>query len=261
MKYVRFLDRNGAARFGILEDQTVTALEGDLFGKYTVSSQCYKLEDVKLLAPCLPSKVIAIGTNYMDHTLQTNSPVVKAPLMFLKATTSVIGPYDDILYPQNAVRVDFECEMGVVISKRCKGVSEKDALDYVLGYTCVNDVSERHMQWNDGQWARGKSLDTFCPVGPVISTEVDPFNAGVMTRLNGEIKQQSTTANLMFNVPKLISYIAQNITLLPGDIISTGTPGGTGVKSPVQGEMNIGDVCEVTVEGVGTIRNRVVKGW
>ena len=261
VKYIRFCTNNGVVRYGLLQGKTVSMIEGDLFGIHSVLPQQYSLDEVKLFAPCLPSKVVAVGINYMDHTVQTNSPVVKSPLIFIKPSTAVIGPYDDILYPENGVRVDFECEMGVVIGKTCKGVSEKDALDYVLGYTCVNDVTERTMQWNDGQWARGKGLDTFCPIGPVISDEVDPFHAAVETRLNGEVKQHATTADLMFNVPQLIAFISQNITLLPGDIISTGTPGGTGVKEPVMGEMHIGDVCEVSVEGVGTIRNKIVKGW
>jgi len=211
----------------------------------------YKLGEVRLLAPCAPSKIVALGLNYRSHAEETKLPIPSVPLIFLKPSTSVIGPDDEILLPPLSRRVDYEGELGVVIDRKAKDVSRDMAKDYVLGYTCVNDVSERYAQRDDGQWTRAKGFDTFAPVGPWIETEINPDDLNIETYLNGSLCQSARTSDLIFGVDELVSFISSVMTLLPGDIISTGTPSGIG-------RMNHGDVVEVSIEKIGTLRNYVV---
>jgi len=251
MKYVRFKTKDNHISYGVLEGTAIKKIDGDLFGDYTLTASTFALDDVQLLAPCQPSKVVCAGTNYMSHIEETNSPTPKVPLMFLKHDLSVIGPDAAIESPTDCNRVDYEGELGVVIKKTCKGVAKENIMEYILGYTCVNDVSARDYQMGDGQWARGKSQDTFCPLGPIITDEIDAANSQVITRLNGEVKQNGNTNDLLFDIPTFISFVCAGITLKAGDVVATGTPSGVG-------PMKAGDVVEIEIPGVGILKNVVV---
>ena len=250
MKIAR-IEHNGHPTYGYIEGENINLIDGDIFGEHKKTDIFIPFEDAKLLAPCLPSKIIAAGLNYKEHAIELNMELPKFPVFFLKAPTSVIGPDEDIVYPnQHSKRVDYEAELAVVIGKRAKDVEEHNVGDYILGYTCLNDVTARDLQSIDGQWARAKSFDTFCPIGPVISDELDPNNTIIKCILNGEVKQNSTTAELIHKVEFLVSEVSKIMTLLPGDIIATGTPSGIGA-------MQIGDCVEIYVEGIGNLRSYV----
>lgn len=227
------------------------------------AKKTYALSEVKIQAPIFrPSKVLAVGLNYIDHCKEAGLPVPPEPVLFTKFSTSVCGPYDDVFLPAVAPKeVDYEVELGVVIGKTALNVSEKDALNYVMGYTVVNDVSARDQQFaNAKQWDRSKSFDSFCPYGPYIVTrdEVpDPHVLQVRTVLNGKEMQNSNTKNLIFNVNKIIAYASQSTTLLPGDLIPTGTPFGVGFSRKPPVFLKDGDVCECEVEKLGSIKNRI----
>lgn len=207
--------------------------------------------DVTLLAPCRPTKIVCVGRNYADHASELGNELPKEPLLFFKPPSAVIDPGEAIVYPRQSTRVDFEGELGVVIGRRCRNVSREAALDYVLGYTIVNDVTARDLQKSDGQWARAKGFDTFAPIGPWIVSELDWRNVRLTTRLNEVVKQDASTASMIFGVPVLIEYISAAFTLEPGDVIATGTPSGVG-------PMQIGDTVTVEIDGIGTLTNRVV---
>lgn len=225
--------------------------------------RAFDLADVALTAPLWnPSKIIAVGLNYIDHCEEAKLPVPKEPVLFTKWPNSIIGPYDDLSWPENVTReVDYEVELGVVIGRRGRNIREEDALDYVCGYTVVNDVSARDLQFaNAKQWDRGKSLDTFCPWGPWIVTRdeiKDPHNLTVRTVLNGKEMQISNTKNLIFNIRQIIAYASQGTTLMPGDLIPTGTPFGVGFSRTPPVFLKHGDVCECEVEQVGKIVNKI----
>jgi 2-keto-4-pentenoate hydratase/2-oxohepta-3-ene-1,7-dioic acid hydratase in catechol pathway len=207
---------------------------------------------VRLLAPCTPSKIVALGLNYRSHAEEAKMPIPSVPLIFLKPSTAVIGHNDEIVLPSFSRRVDYEGELGVVIGRRAKDVLQDKSRDYILGYTCVNDVSERHIQKQDGQWTRAKSFDTFAPVGPWIETEIEPDDLKLETYLNGRLCQSARTSDLIFGVDEMVSFISSVMTLLPGDIISTGTPSGIG-------RINPGDAVEVRIEKIGNLKNIVVS--
>lgn len=225
------------------------------------TAQDFLLDAVKLEAPIQhPPKVIGIGLNYIDHCREANMAVPKEPVIFTKYSTSVTGPYDDVHWYEDVCQnIDYEVELGVVIGKQASRVSEENALDYVLGYTVINDVSARDLQLGGaGQWDIGKSLNTFCPCGPAIVTtsEIEnPHNLDLRLTVNGELRQTSNTSNLIFKIPALIAYLSKGITLLPGDLIATGTPFGVamGMKDPIW--LKDGDVCEAKIDGLGAIRN------
>jgi 2-keto-4-pentenoate hydratase/2-oxohepta-3-ene-1,7-dioic acid hydratase in catechol pathway len=218
----------------------------------TVTS--FPLDDVKLLAPVVPSKIVCVGRNYREHAAELGNKMPDEPLLFLKAPSAVIASEQKIELPPASQQVEHEGELGVVIGRVTRNLSADDnPLDYVFGYTCVNDVTARDLQRKDVQFTRGKSFDTFCPVGPWIETDLDPANATVITRLNSEIKQQGNTADMAFPVAFLIKYISEIMTLYPGDLIATGTPAGVS-------KMKDGDVVEVEVAGIGVLRNQVVNG-
>ncbi|UCB44191.1 MAG: fumarylacetoacetate hydrolase family protein [Dehalococcoidales bacterium] len=249
MKTVRFAsDRR--TRYGILNGDSIQAIHGNPFRYIRPSSERYRLSDVRLLAPCLPSKIVAVGLNYRSHAEELGSPIPEAPLIFLKPSTSVIGPEDDIVYPPVSNRVDYEGELGVVMKKKARQVSSEEALDYVLGYTCFNDVTARDLQNRDGQWTRAKGFDTFAALGPCIETELDPTSVPVETYLNGELKQQGNTNDLIYSVAEIISFVSGVMTLLPGDVIATGTPGGIG-------PMSVGDTVEIRIAPIGILWNCV----
>lgn len=252
MKIVRFA-AGRRVKYGILRGEHIEALAGTLFRAIKQSGELYPLKDVRLLAPCRPSKIVALGLNYRPHATEMSQSIPEVPLIFLKPSTAIIGPEENIVYPPSSTRVDYEGELAVVIGKRAKGVSVRDSLSYVLGYTCFNDVTARDLQSQDGQWTRAKGFDTFAAIGPHIETELDPANVTLETYLNGEMKQQGNTANLVFPVPELVSFISHVMTLLPGDVIATGTPSGIGPMEP-------GDTVEIRIDKIGVLRNYVIKG-
>jgi 2-keto-4-pentenoate hydratase/2-oxohepta-3-ene-1,7-dioic acid hydratase in catechol pathway len=249
MKIARFLHK-GKECFGIVEGDHVQTAEGEMFGAFHQSGQGYLLAEVKILPPVMPSKIVAIGLNYKDHAAELKIELPEEPLIFLKPASAVIGHLDPIIYPAMSHRVDFEGELGIVIGKAAKGISEDRADEFILGYTCCNDVTARDLQGKDGQWTRAKGFDTFAPLGPWIETELDPACLKLETFLNGERKQTSDTSYLIFPPRRLVSFISRIMTLYPGDCIATGTPSGIG-------PMNVGDKVEVRIEGIGSLVNSV----
>jgi 2-keto-4-pentenoate hydratase/2-oxohepta-3-ene-1,7-dioic acid hydratase in catechol pathway len=257
VRIVRFI-APGNTKYGLLTQNTIKGLRGSPFSHFEhlnsssiLDGSTYKLDEVRLLAPCLPSKIVCLGLNYRSHAEEFKLPIPPVPLIFLKPSTAVIGPDDKIVLPLGWKRIDYEGELGVVIGKKAKDVPEETAKEYVLGYTCFNDVSDRHAQSADRQWTRAKGYDTFAPTGPWIETEVNPDNLKLETYLNGELRQSTSTSDLIFGISKLISFISSVMTLLPGDVIATGTPSGIGPMSP-------GDVVEIKIQNLGTLRNFVV---
>ncbi len=210
----------------------------------------YMLGQVKLLPPCTPSKVVAVGLNYRDHAEELGLALPEEPLLFLKPPSSVIGPGETILAPPQSKRVDYEAELAVVISRTAQQVTAEKAADYILGYTCLNDVTARDLQSKDGQWTRAKGFDTFCPIGPWIETDLDPSDLEISLYLNDELKQRSRTSNLIFDPFRLVEFVSHVMTLTPGDVIATGTTSGIGPMRP-------GDKVEVRIEGIGSLFNFV----
>ena len=210
------------------------------------------LSEAKLLAPTLPSKIVCLGKNYAEHAREMEGEVPKEPLLFFKPPSSVIGPGKKIVRPRDSERVDHEAELAVIIGRRCRHVKDdEDVKEYIRGYTCLNDVTARDLQQRDGQWTRGKGFDTFCPIGPVVNDEIDPWaGVGVECRVNGQVRQSGTTRDLVFPLDVLIRYISRIMTLFPGDLIATGTPAGVG-------PLIAGDTVEVRVEGIGILSNPV----
>ena len=249
MKLVRF-ERQGAVSYGLVEDSMVYRIEGDIFSEYKVTEEKFGLSDVKLLAPCEPSKIVAVGVNYRDHATEMKLNLPEDPVLFIKPSTAVIGPEDRIIIPDMSQRVDYEAELALVIGKEAKNVEAEEAFQYVLGATCFNDVTARDLQTKDGQWTRAKSFDTFAPMGPFIITGADYNNIDIELVLNGEIKQKSNTSYFISNAQKIVSYISKIMTLYPGDVIATGTPSGVG-------PMKKGDVVEVRLQGIGILKNYV----
>src|SRR5215471_6801424 len=245
--FVRY-SQAGTTSYGILEGDTIQELKQSFFVGSEPSGRTHKLSAVKLLSPCEPSKVIAVGLNYKSHL--EGEPAPKQPGIFLKLPTCVIAPEESIVFPPGAEDVHYEGEMVVVIAKKASRVSKADAPDYIFGVTCGNDVSERHWQDNDMQWFRGKACDTFGPLGPSIVSGLNYNDLLLETRVNGEVRQKQRTSDLLFDVPTIVSFVSQFATLLPGDVIFTGTPGSTKA-------MKSGDVVEVELEGVGVLRNRI----
>jgi 2-keto-4-pentenoate hydratase/2-oxohepta-3-ene-1,7-dioic acid hydratase in catechol pathway len=261
VKYCRF-SHQGVSRYGLIEavggsERITRALPSAPTPEtdFAKEENCeVSLDEVRLLAPAEPSKIVCIGRNYREHARELNHPIPSEPLFFLKPPSSVIGPGDEIRRPMDlSQRVDHEGELAVVIGKRCYKLREdEDVSPYIVGYTCLNDVTARDLQNKDGQWSRAKGFDTFCPIGPVVVDGLDPWKGvRVQTRLNGELRQDGTTADFLFALDVIVRFIAQVMTLQPGDVIATGTPAGV---SP----LNAGDVVEISVEGVGTLRNPVV---
>ncbi|GAA4717518.1 fumarylacetoacetate hydrolase family protein [Brevibacillus fulvus] len=254
---IRF-ERNGKIKHGwtVAEDQKVRVIEGDIYKQLTAKPIMTGLElplsEVSMLSPCTPSKVVCIGVNYKDHAAEVGLELPKEPLMFLKPSTAVIGSGEEIVYPKLTENLHYEGELAVVIKKVAKNVKAEEAEDYILGFTCALDVTARDLQFQDGQWTRAKSFDTFCPLGPAIAPKLDYQDLRIVTRVNGEIRQDSNTNQMVFGIPRLIEAVTEVMTLLPGDVILTGTPAGVGSVQP-------GDEISVTIEGIGTLTNRVVS--
>jgi 2-keto-4-pentenoate hydratase/2-oxohepta-3-ene-1,7-dioic acid hydratase in catechol pathway len=264
MKYCRF-QFNGQSQYGLVEpvagrDAIVRLLltppeeaDGDMESLRTRRIEAIPLEEAALLPPVRPSKIVCVGRNYREHAAELGHGVPTDPLIFLKATSALLPPGGTVRRPKISQRVDYEGELGVVIGKTCyQPAPDADIRQYILGYTCVNDVTARDLQNKDNQWSRAKGFDTFCPVGPLVTDEIDPWaGLGVGTRVNGEVRQQGNTRDFIFALDVVIRYIAQAMTLFPGDLIPSGTPSGVG-------PLVAGDVVEVSVEGVGTLKNTVV---
>jgi len=265
MKYCKFLSASGTPRYANLEDRNgelwaVSLMEPpveDLATQLAILDSpepftAAPLSSLKLLAPVTPSKIVCIGRNYKEHAAELGNEVPKEPLLFLKPPSSLLAPGGVIKMPALSKRVDYEGELAIVIGQRCSKLSPaEDPLAYIRGYTIVNDVTARDIQKSDGQWTRGKGWDTFCPVGPIVSDEIDPLDGDpvtVTTRLNGQVKQQGSTADLIFPIDFLLRYISASITLEPGDLIPTGTPAGVGPVQP-------GDTVEVEITNLGILRN------
>jgi 2-keto-4-pentenoate hydratase/2-oxohepta-3-ene-1,7-dioic acid hydratase in catechol pathway len=251
MRLVQFeVKGEGASAAGLMEEGRIHELKHGVFGPYRTTGRVLEPDQVVFRAPVHPGKIIALGLNYRDHAEEMKFDLPAEPMLFLKAPSSVIGPGQSIVHPVQSHRMDYEAELAVVIGRRAKAVPRSQALQYVLGYTCLNDVTARDLQAKDGQWARAKSFDTFCPLGPAIETDLNPSDLAVEAWLNGQRKQASRTSRLVFDVPALIEYISAVMTLCPGDVIATGTPAGVGPLKP-------GDVIEIRIEGIGGLINSV----
>jgi 2-keto-4-pentenoate hydratase/2-oxohepta-3-ene-1,7-dioic acid hydratase in catechol pathway len=224
---------------------------GRICDGFIIAKHKVPLKKIRLLPPATPSKIILLGLNYKDHARELGMRLPSRPLIFLKPNTAIIGHDMPIVYPQGVKRVDYEAELAIVIGKEAKSILQREVPKYILGYTCLNDVTARDLQQKDIQWTRAKSFDTFCPLGPWLETRLDPSNLKISSYLNGRLKQSSSTANFIFSVEYLVSFISRIMTLLPGDVISTGTPSGVG-------RMKRGDIVEIEVEGIGRLRNPVI---
>ncbi|MEI8350516.1 MAG: fumarylacetoacetate hydrolase family protein [Candidatus Omnitrophota bacterium] len=249
MKIVRFLHQKHIA-WAAVEDNNLVLLRDEPFCGIRLSSVKIPLHRVKLLAPTIPSKVILTGLNYKDHARELRMSLPKEPVLFLKPPTAVIGHNDVVVYPKEVKRLDYEAELAVVIGKKCKNVSAQKAHRYIFGYTCLNDITARDIQRRDVQWTRAKSFDTFCPIGPWVETQLKAEDLIIKLSLNGVLRQLSVTSELIFSIPHIISFASRVMTLLPGDVISTGTPHGVG-------PMKRGDTVEVDIEGIGLLRNYI----
>lgn len=252
MRLVRFRSGDRIAT-GLVEGEYVRPLRGTFFQDPVPTGEEIPLTDVRLLAPVIPSKVVAVGKNYLEHAAEMGGDVPEEPVIFLKPSTSVIGPGDPIPYPDVATRVDHEAELAMVVGRLARRVPADQAAAVILGFTCGNDVTARDLQQKDGQWTRAKSFDGFCPLGPWIETELDADDVEVQCRVNGEVRQAARTSQVAFRPAVLIEFISRVMTLLPGDVILTGTPAGVGPVQP-------GDKIEVEVEGLGVLTNEVAAG-
>jgi 2-keto-4-pentenoate hydratase/2-oxohepta-3-ene-1,7-dioic acid hydratase in catechol pathway len=250
MRIVRY-SHDGQMSFGVLEGETIAAITPHPFAPFEYSGERLAPDEVRLLAPVLPTKVVAVGKNYADHAKEMGEDVPEEPIIFLKPSTSVVGPGDPIIYPAGVDRVDFEGELAVIVGKMARHLDEATALQVVLGFTCANDVTARNLQASDGQWTRAKGFDTFCPLGPWIETDLDSSDLAVRTLVNDEQRQSSRTSMLVTSVARLLTFISEVMTLLPGDVILTGTPAGIGPLTP-------GDRVAVEIEGIGVLTNHVI---
>ena len=245
MRLVRFL-ADGCCGYGLMEEGGIRPVAWEPFDYIVDTVEIVDPDAAQLLAPVVPTKIVAVGLNYTDHAPELNMEIPEEPLLFLKAPNTVLQPGGEVVYPQQSRRVDYEAELSVVIGTTARSVSESDALSYVLGYTCGLDITARDLQVADGQWTRAKNFDTFCPLGPWVETELDPGDLEINLRLNDELRQSSRTSRLIFGVPYLVSFISGIMTLNPGDVIMTGTPSGVGEVKP-------GDRIEMEIEGIGSL--------
>jgi 2-keto-4-pentenoate hydratase/2-oxohepta-3-ene-1,7-dioic acid hydratase in catechol pathway len=246
------VSHGGSIFFAALEGDEAEELDGPPIGDIRLTGKRVPMSECRLLAPTLPSKVVAVGVNYRDHAEEMGHPLPAEPLLFLKPSTAVIGPDDPIRKPAACERLDHEGELAVVVRGLVRNADNETARRAILGFTCGNDVTARDLQAKDGQWTRAKGFDSFCPLGPWIETELDPSDAAIEVRLNGEVRQRSSTKNLIFGPSALVSYVSGVMTLLPGDVIMTGTPSGVGPMEP-------GDSAEVEIAGIGVLRNPVAQ--
>lgn len=252
MKIVRIKAGDDIA-YGIADGEGVLIYNGSPFVAWEPTETVVPWANVNLLAPVLPTKVLCVGKNYEDHAEEMGGELPDEPLIFMKPATSVIGQNQPVVYPRQSKEVHHEAELAVVISRPARNIKAEDASQYIFGYTAANDVTARDLQRTDGQWTRAKGFDTFCPLGPAIETELDPLERlAVIAKVNGEVRQAGFTSDMVFGVAEILEYITEFTTLLPGDVILTGTPSGVGPVEP-------GDVMEVEVDGIGTLVNRVAS--
>ena len=252
MRIARY-EHEGRVRYGLVDPESgiVREIAGDPFDRVEATGVARRLEEVRLLAPVVPGKIVAVGLNYKDHAREMGKKIPEEPLLFLKATSALNDPGGEIVYPSQSQRVDYEAELAVVIGRKAKNVKEKDAAAHILGYTCINDVTARDLQVKDVQYTRAKGFDTFAPLGPWIVTDFDPTEASVRCLVNGEVRQDGNTREMGASVYRLVEFISSVMTLFPGDVIATGTPPGVG-------SLRVGDVVTVEVGGIGALTNRVV---
>lgn len=252
MRFVRYLSKERTINTGWMNGDCIGLVEGDLFGEYRRLEASLSLNSVKLLAPLQPSKIICLGRNYAEHAKEQGAEVPETPMLFMKPPTAVIAASDEIILPVQSIQVEHEAELVVVIGKKGKWIQVEDALQYVFGYTIGNDVTARDLQHKDGQWTRAKGFDTFCPLGPWIETDLDPSDTLITCRVNSELRQMASTREMVFTVPQIVAFVSTIMTLLPGDIIFTGTPAGIG-------PLVNGDEVEVEIEGIGILKNPVIS--
>lgn len=250
MRYVKLL-RDGKGVWGVLHGDLVRTLTRPPFEGICYDGESLPLEACRLLAPCEATKIVCVGKNYYDHAVEMGEGVPEQPILFLKAPNTLNHPEGTVHAPAFVGRLDYEGELALVIRRRAKDVKAEDFADYILGYTCLNDVTARDVQQHDGQWTRGKSMDGFCPVGPWVTDEVEPGGLALETRLNGRVVQRGNTGQFLTEVPELLEFITASMTLEPGDVVATGTPAGIGPMRP-------GDVVEVEIEGIGVLRSSIV---
>ena len=250
MRYVKLL-RDGKGVWGVLQGDLVRTLTRPPFEEICYDGESLPLEACRLVAPCEATKIVCVGKNYYDHAVEMGEGVPDKPILFLKAPNTLNHPEGSVHAPGFVERLDYEGELAFVIRRRAKDVKAENFADYILGYTCLNDVTARDVQKGDGQWTRGKSMDGFAPIGPVVTDEVDPAALAIEIRLNGTVVQQGNTSQFMTAVPQLLEFITASMTLEPGDVVTTGTPAGVGPMAP-------GDTVEVTVQGIGTLRNHII---
>ncbi|PKO00813.1 MAG: 2-hydroxyhepta-2,4-diene-1,7-dioate isomerase [Chloroflexi bacterium HGW-Chloroflexi-4] len=250
MKFARFITREKTIRMGWINEDQIGVVEGDIFGEYRRLEATLSLNNVTLLPPVEPGKIICLGRNYVEHAKEQGAEVPESPLIFLKAQTAILPDRGEIVLPVQSEQVEHEAELVVVIGKKGRWIPVEQSLNHVFGFTIGNDVTARDLQHKDGQWTRAKSFDTFCPVGPWIETDLDPSDTLITCRVNSELRQMASTREMVFTVPQIVAYISTVMTLLPGDLIFTGTPAGVG---PLVG----GDEVEIEIEGIGLLRNSV----
>ncbi|HYB44431.1 MAG TPA: fumarylacetoacetate hydrolase family protein [Candidatus Methylomirabilis sp.] len=251
MKIVRF-KAAGKTRYGAMDGARIVEYIGTPFGAFKKARKSYPLRQVVILAPVVPSKIVAVASNYRDHAEEIGLDADLEPRFFFKPISALCGPDDPIVFPAQCERLDYEAELAVVIKKRCRNVPPERARDHVLGYTCLNDVTARDLQARDGQPGRAKSFDSFCPVGPCVATDIDPNGVDIESYLNGEKKQASNSKHMVLPVEDLVARVSAVMTLLAGDVIATGTPAGAGPMRP-------GDKVEVRIEGIGSLKNPVIR--
>ena len=252
MKIIYYTHKNSTPKFGWIHDDLVGELSAPPFGAYRRLEATIPIKEILILNPVQPGKIIAVGRNYPEHAAEHQAEIPDLPLIFLKPPTTIIGPSESIILPPQSQQIEHEAELAVVIGRGGRWIEQEEVFDYVLGYTIANDVTARDLQNRDGQWTRAKGFDTFCPIGPWIETELDPSDLLITCRVNGEIRQMSSTREMVFSIPQLIVYISSVMTLMPGDLILTGTP--AGVSKIVDG-----DEIEIEIEGIGKLSNHVGK--
>jgi 2-keto-4-pentenoate hydratase/2-oxohepta-3-ene-1,7-dioic acid hydratase in catechol pathway len=252
MRFVRYQTGREAPRYGWIYEDKVGPIDGSIFGDYRRQEATLPLSAVTLLAPVVPSKIICVGRNFSEHAMEQGVEVPDIPLLFFKPPSSVIGSGTAIELPPQSQLVEHEAELAVVVGREGRWIQLEEAGSYILGYTIANDVTARDLQRRDGQWTRGKSFDTFCPLGPCIETELDPADALISCRVNGEIRQMASTRDMVFTVPQLVAFISSIMRLMPGDVILTGTPAGIG-------QLETGDTVEISIEGIGSLVNPVIR--